>query len=319
VFCPLPTGLTRQQACEGLEGSACFHLVQSSAAGEAQAEEGGGEQSGAEADGKLRQEDTSEPPPTPGTADVDAHTPPRTPHTPSPYSPQVRASPLRAQPRGRCSPPTSPSFLPDTPPTQPATPAASHAHALATDPVYAAAYFAALGALSITASAQPWRSPTPPPTHTQHVLLFVPRPPAGARGERHAGVGAGGYLAAAAHARAQARRADWSLLWLLLKLLVAVWVVNQDGSRRSCAFFTALAVGVFLAQAGALQPLLRALQRKAAAAEAAAAGLGPGQRAAAGLGRRSLPQEAGLLLYGLLASLLPGWAPPGAQHQAAAE
>lgn len=221
----------------------------------------------------------------------------------------------------------------------PHTPAShAHAQALASNRLYAAAYYAALGALSVPPPPLP-----PPPAASPTVVLVVPAHmtapgwsvgnAAGAGGvPHHAAPGggqqpAGGAGAALRDAARQAVvRLQFAHVWLLVKLFLAACVLNPDGSRVKTGVLTACFAAVFLAQIGVLAPLLRRLHQEVAAAAAAVdaaavanangarvphqQGDGAVPRQGAVPVRRTLRQEIGLLIYGFAASLFPNWQPP---------
>jgi hypothetical protein len=127
-----------------------------------------------------------------------------------------------------------------------------------------------------------------PPPHAR--LLLLP--------------GVGALLAARRGLARRLARADPAHVWLLLKLAIAVAVVNQDGSRRRGALLAAAALAIFLQQTGVLAPLARWLR-----APPGGDGVGAGAHAAQ---PRTLRQEVGMALFGFVASLLPGWQVPEA-------
>ena len=152
--------------------------------------------------------------------------------------------------------------------------------------MYAAAYYASLGALSVCSSLPPQQQQ---PQQQPPLLVFLPAHAhlaPGAGGARVVAIargglnrpadgepGAGGVAAGAAALREAARRAgvrvEFAHVWLLVKLLLASLVLNPEGSRLRGGLLTAAFTAVFLAQIGVLAPLLRRLQDEAAAAAAA--------------------------------------------------
>ena len=114
-------------------------------------------------------------------------------------------------------------------------------------------------------------------------------------------------------------------IWLLLKLAVAVCVINQDGSRRHMAMFAVFAGLIYAHQVGLLAPVLTWLSRAAGAPIADAVQPGGAEAAPpqspSPASAHTPPQppapprggllcELKLLVFTFCASLLPGWQAP---------
>jgi hypothetical protein len=173
-------------------------------------------------------------------------------------------------------------------------PPAGWPHAAHAAHAAAHAHHASLAAAAAAAAAGAAAAAAPPP----HARAALALPGAAALGAARRGL-----------ARRLAR-ADPAHIWLLLKLAIAVAVVNQDGSRRRSALLAVAALAIFLQQTGALAPLARWL--RAPGGDGAAGGVGTGA-GAAHAAPRTLRQEVGLALFGFVASLLPGWQVPEAR------
>lgn len=238
------------------------------------------------------------PPATPVTA-----TPAPTPTTPTPAPAQTPPAPHAS--------PVQP--FPHSPPPPLASPAVSPALEPFVTVAYQAAYEAALATLcgavatpSAVAGTTPLAAAPSPFAAAANPAEFEARLAPNADVDDPV-VGAAAAAAAANGAVVRVIRID---LRLIAKLVVLVFVLNQDGSQLRFALFSAVAILIYMHQAGALDGVGRRIARY----QQRVLGLDPGAPTAPA--PTGLLQEAKVFVIGFISSLLPGFQVPRADDAA---